>query len=162
MVNQPYLLTKDGVSRLSDELENLKTSGREKLAERLRRALEDGQDDDFVDNAELDAARHEQAFAEGRIQKLETILNNYQIIDELTFKKSIISVGAKVTVVETGFEDEQETYHLVGQAEADPVDGRISNESPLGKALLGKKKGQSVTITAPSGEVEFKIIKIKY
>ena len=131
-------------------------------AERLQRALEDGQDDEFVDNAELDTARHEQAFLEGRIQKLNTILNNYQLIDELKVKKSIISVGAKVTVVETGFEDEEEIYHLVGPAEADPVDGRISNESPLGKALLGKKKGQSVTINAPNGEVEFKVIKISY
>jgi len=80
----------------------------------------------------------------------------------MAVKKSIISVGAHVTVVEVGFEDEPETYHLVGPAEADPVDGRISNESPLGKALLGKKKGQSVTISAPNGETEFLIKKIKY
>ena len=162
MLNQPYLLTEDGVNRLSDELTKLKTEGRERLAERLQRALEDGQDDDFVDNAELDAARHEQSFLEGRIQELETILANYKLIGDLDVKKSIIGVGAKITVVELGFEDEEETYHLVGPAEADPVEGRISNESPLGKALLGKKKGQTVTISAPNGEIEFKIIKIKY
>jgi len=159
---KPYLLTKDGVQRLSNELDNLKTEGRERLAERLQQALEDGQDDDFVDNAELDAARHEQSFLEGRIQELEAILGNYQLIGELTVKKSVIGIAAQVTVVEVGYEDEEETYHLVGPAEADPVDGRISNESPLGKALLGKKKGQSVTISAPNGETEFKIIKIKY
>ncbi|MDJ0753141.1 MAG: transcription elongation factor GreA [Ardenticatenaceae bacterium] len=161
MVKKPYMLTEDGLERLRAELEKHRTEGRERLAERLHRALEDGQDDDFIDNAELEAARNEQSFLEGRIQELESILSDYQLISEVEVDKSRISIGAKVTIVEEGFDDD-ETYHLVGAAEADPVEGRISNESPLGRELLGKKKGQKVTIMAPRGEIAFKIKKIQY
>ena len=161
MVAKPYMLTEEGLGRLSEELEELKTTGREKLAERLAMALEDGQDDDFVDNAELEAARNEQSFLEGRIEKLESILSNYSLISEAKIIKSRVSIGAYVTIVEEGF-DEKETYHLVGAAEADPVEGRISNESPLGQALLGKKKGEMVEIEAPNGSIAFQIVKIKY
>lgn len=131
------------------------------MAERLTQALEDGPDDDFVDNAELEAARNEQSFLEGRIERLEEILNNYSLISESKIIKSRVSLGAFVTIVEEGY-DEKETYHLVGAAEADPVDGRISNESPLGIELLGKKKGESVVISAPNGPITFNIVKIKY
>ena len=161
MVKKPYLLTEEGYERLSAELKTLRTDGRERLAERLQLALEDGQDDDFVDNAELEAARNEQSFLEGRIQELEEILNHYQLISETEIVKSKVSIGAYVTVREDGY-DEDETYHLVGPAEADPVEGRISNESPLGKALIGKKKGQEVEIETPNGHISFKVIKIKY
>lgn len=161
MVKKPYMLTEEGLERLRAELEKHRTEGRERLAERLHRALEDGQDDDFIDNAELEAARNEQSFLEGRIQELESILSDFQLISEVEVDKSRISIGAKVTIVEEGFDDD-ETYHLVGAAEADPVEGRISNESPLGRELLGKKKGQKVTIMAPRGEIAFKIKKIQY
>ena len=161
MVAKPHLLTEEGLERLTLELDELKTVGRERLAERLAMALEDGQDDDFVDNAELEAARNEQSFLEGRIELLEEILNNYSLISDEKIIKSRVSLGAFVTIQEEGF-DEKETYHLVGAAEADPVDGRISNESPLGIALLGKKKGESVEIDAPNGSITFKIVKIKY
>ena len=135
---KPHLLTEDGLVRLTAELERLRTDGRERLAERLNRAFDDGQDDEFVDNAELEAARHEQSFLEGRIIELEGILNNYEIIDRSNNKANTVQIGDWVTVKEVG-EDEEERYMLVGAAEADPVEGRISNESPLGIALLGAK-----------------------
>lgn len=139
----------------------MRTAGRERLAERLHLAFQDGQDDDFVDNAELEAARHEQSFLEGRIQDLELILSNYQLIDDLQISKDIVGVGARVTVIEEGFDDE-EKYQLVGPAEADPADGRISDESPLGRAIIGRKVGDKVRVNAPNGVTEFKIARIEY
>ncbi len=158
---KPYFLTREGLERLTEELNKLKTDGREKLAERLRLAFQDGQDDDFVDNAELEAARNEQSFVEGRIQDLEQILSNYQIIDEMDVPHDQVHIGARVTVVEDGFEDEEE-YLLVGQAEADVINGRISDESPLGVALLGSKIGDRVMVKAPRGETIFRVKEISY
>jgi transcription elongation factor GreA len=123
MTKKPHLLTADGVKRLTSELEQLITVGREAVADRLYNAFQDGQDDDFVENAELEAARNELSFLEGRIQELEDILNNYQLIEDNGPHDSV-RVGDHVTVIEDGF-DEKERYHLVGAAEADPVDGRI-------------------------------------
>lgn len=160
-IEKPHLLTRAGLQKLTKELEHLRTTGREEVAERLHRAFEDGQDDDFVDNAELEAARNAQSFLEGRIQELEDILNNYQIIEDGANRNyDYIRVGDHVTVVEVGY-DEEERYHLVGAAEADPVEGRISNESPLGKALLGAKVGDVVRINAPRGVTEFRVVKIE-
>ena len=155
---KPHLLTEDGVKRLTKELEQLTTEGREAVADRLYNAFQDGQDDDFVENAELEAARNELSFMEGRIQELEEILNNYQLIKD-NGPHDTVRIGDFVTVVEVGF-DEEERYHLVGAAEADPVDGRISNESPLGKALLGAKVKDTVKVNAPNGIIEFRIVKI--
>lgn len=157
---KPHLLTKAGLERLTEELKHLSTEGRERVAERLHRAFQDGQDDDFVDNAELEAARNDQSFLEGRIQELEEILKNYQLIDDNGDKSEFVRVGSWVTVSENGF-DENEKYHLVGAAEADPVAGRISNESPLGKALLGAKVGDVVRINAPNGVLEFRVVAIE-
>ncbi|KAA3664935.1 MAG: transcription elongation factor GreA [Chloroflexi bacterium] len=159
-INKPHLLTQDGLDRLTIELEEMRTSGRERVADRLHRAFQDGQDDDFVDNAELEAARNAQSFLEGRIKELEEILKNYQLIDNSDGKSGFVRVGSYVTVSENGF-DENERYHLVGAAEADPVSGRISNESPLGKALLGAKVGDTVRINAPNGMIEFEVQKIE-
>ncbi|GJM41541.1 MAG: transcription elongation factor GreA [Ardenticatenaceae bacterium] len=156
---KPHLLTEEGLEKLTKELEHLRTEGREKVADRLHRAFQDGQDDDFVENAELEAARNEQAFLEGRIQELEDILKNYQIIDDNNGSPDIVNVGDWVTVSEEGFDDE-ERYHLVGAAEADPAAGRISNESPLGVALLGQKVGDVVRVNAPNGVLEFRVVKI--
>jgi len=157
---KPHLLTQEGLDKLTSELEHLRTAGREKVADRLHRAFQDGQDDDFVENAELEAARNEQAFLEGRIQELEDILKNYQIIDDNNGDPhDSVRVGDWVTVSEEGFDDD-ERYHLVGAAEADPANGRISNESPLGVALLGKKIGEIVRVNAPNGVLEFRIVKI--
>lgn len=159
-LRKPHLLTPQGLDKLTQEFEYLRTKGREDVAERLHRAFEDGQDDDFVDNAELEAARNAQSFLEGRIQELEEILNNYELIQDNGTDPDHVSIGDWVTVVEVGYEEE-ERYHLVGAAEANPVDGRISNESPLGKALLGAKKGDIVIVHAPRGETQFRVIHIE-
>lgn len=159
-LRKPHLLTEEGLQKLTEELNRLRTVGREEVAERLHRAFEDGQDDDFVDNAELEAARNAQSFLEGRIQELEEILNNYQLIRQSDGPADNVRVGSKVTVVEDGT-DEEERYHLVGAAEADPVEGRISNESPLGKALLGSKLNDVVHVNAPNGILSFRVTKIE-
>ena len=156
---KPHLLTPEGLERIQEELHRLRTDGRERIAERLERAFADGQDDEFVDNAELEAARHEQSFLEGRIRELEEILGNYELIEDNGGPHDTIRIGDRITVREEDA-DEPETYHLVGAAEADPAAGRISNESPLGKALLGKKKGDTVQISAPNGLISFRIVKI--
>ncbi len=159
IAKKPALLTSQGLAKLQQEYERLTHEGREEVADRLHSAFEDGQDDDFVDNAELEAARNAQAFLEGRIQELEDILNNYEIIEENNSFPDIVNVGDRVTVVEEGY-DEEERYHLVGAAEADPVEGRISNESPLGRALVGAKVEDIVTVDAPGGLTTFRVIKI--
>lgn len=156
---KPNLLTPEGLERLKKELQQLRTIGRQRIAERLESAFADGQDDEFVDNAELEAARNEQSFLEGRIIELEEILGNYQLIEENGPHDSV-RVGDKITVIEEDSEEE-ERYHLVGAAEADPVEGRISNESPLGKALLGAKVGDTVSVNAPNGLINFRITKIE-
>ena len=157
---KPHLITAEGLERLQLELEELQTTGREKVADRLHGAFEDGQDDDFVDNAELEAARNAQAFLEGRIKEIEDIFKNYQVIKDSNGEVDFVRVGSKVTVSEEGY-DEDEKYHLVGAAEADPASGRISNESPLGKALLGSKIGETVRVNAPNGVIEFQVVKIE-
>ncbi len=157
---KPSLLTPDGLERLTSEIEYLRTTKRAEVAERLHDAYEDGQDADFVDNAELEAARNDHAFLEGRIREIEDVLKNYQIINENSSEPhDFVRVGDTVTVCEGGC-DEDETYHLVGVAEADPANGRISNESPLGKALQGAKVNDLVTINAPSGLIEFHVLNI--
>ena len=156
---KPHLLTPEGLDRLKHELNELRTEGRQRIAERLENAFADGQDDEFVDNAELEAARNEQSFLEGRILELEEILGNYQLIEE-NGPHERVRVGDKVTVVEEDY-DEEERYHLVGAAEADPAEGRISNESPLGMALLGSRVGDVVRVNAPNGMINFRITKIE-
>lgn len=157
-INKPHLLTEEGLKKLQDELHYLKTTKREEIAERLHEAFNDGQDDDFIDNAELDAARQDQAFNEGRILELEDILKNYQIIENS--ESDAVRVGSTVIVTEDGT-DEEEQYTLVGEFEANPVEGRISNESPLGRALLGSKVGDKVQVNAPNGIIDFTVVKIK-
>jgi transcription elongation factor GreA len=159
-VRKQYLITANGLQRVEAELEHLRMVKRPQVADRLHRAMEDGQDDDFVDNAELEAARNEQSFLEGRINELKDIIRYAEIIKEDTTPHDIVQIGDYVTVVEDGY-DEEERYHLVGAAEADPEAGRISNESPLGKVLLGAKLDSVVTVAAPRGEVKFKVVKVE-
>lgn len=156
-IHKPHLLTEAGLQKLQEELQHLKTTKREEIAERLHEAFDDGQDDDFIDNAELDAARQDQAFNEGRIIELEDILKNYQIIED--GDSDSVRVGSTVIVSEEGF-DEEEEYRLVGEFEANPVEGKISNESPLGRALLGSKVGDKVQVNAPNGIIDFVVVKI--
>ena len=157
-IEKPYMLTRDGLESLQAELEELTTTGREKIAERLARAFDDGQDDDFVDNAELEKARQEQAFLEGRVQTIQGILRNYEVIDENRKRSKFVQVGDWITVSEVG-DDLTEKYQLVGAAEADPLTGRISYESPLGAALLGSVVGDVVEFDAPGGTIQFEIKK---
>lgn len=156
---KPSLITAAGLEKLKLELEELSTVGREAVADRLHRAFQDGQDDDFVDNAELEAARSAQSFLEGRIQELKDILGNYEVIQE-SGDNSKVNIGDWVTISEEG-EDIDEKYHLVGAAEADPVAGRISNESPLGQALVGATVGEIVQVSAPQGIMEFRVVEIE-
>jgi transcription elongation factor GreA len=148
-------LTREGFERLQKELDYLRTTKRIEVADRLRDALEDGE---LIENAELEAAKNEQSFVEGRIKELEILLSNAHLIDE-THHTDSIQVGSKVKVHEEGYDPEE--YVIVGAAEADPRLGRISNESPLGKALLNKKAGDKVKVEAPGGEFEIEILSIE-
>jgi transcription elongation factor GreA len=147
-------LTREGFERLQQELDYLRSTKRIEVAERLRDALEDGE---LIENAELEAAKNEQSFVEGRIKELEILLSNAHLIEETT-QTDIIQVGSKVKVQEEGLDPEQ--YVIVGAAESDPRLGRISNESPLGKALLNHKAGDTVKVEAPGGEFEIEILSV--
>ena len=152
--DKPTFLTPEGKSKLESELEWLTNTRRAEVAERIRQAKEEG---DLRENAEYDDAKREQGFLEGRIKELEYLLKNAQLITNSG--GSVISLGSTVTIVEDGYEGE-ETYTVVGATEADPTAGRISNESPLGKTLLGKKKGAKVKVNTPGGLTTFKILKV--
>jgi len=150
-------ITKEGYDKLQEELNYLRTVRRQEVADRLREALEDG--DAGIDaDAECDAARNEQAFVEGRIREIETILSN-AILIESHEKKETIDVGSKVTIQEEGFDPE--SYTIVGAVETNPGNGRISNESPLGRALMGHIPGDTVTVRAPNGEFIISILKVE-
>jgi transcription elongation factor GreA len=147
-------LTQEGFDRLQKELEYLRTEKRAEVADRLRDAMEDGE---LIENAELEAAKNEQSFVEGRIKELEILLANARLIEEHT-NGDTIQVGSKVKVKEDSLDPEE--YVIVGPAEADPRLGRISNESPLGKALLNHKAGDKVKVEAPGGAFEIEVLKV--
>jgi transcription elongation factor GreA len=150
-------LTKEGYEKLQEELKHLQTVKRQEVAERLHEAMEGGE---LIENAEYEAAKNEQAFVEGRIQELDLLLATAQIIEENGNgkKHDAIQVGAKVTIKEGNYE--AETFTIVGAAEANPRDGKISNESPIGKAILGHKVGDSVKVETPGGTYNVKILKV--
>lgn len=148
-------LTKEGLEKLKAELENLKTQGRTDIAEKIRVARGYG---DLSENSEYDEAKNEQAKIEARIVELEKMLENAVIIEEDVDTDSV-TVGVTVTVFDIDFEEEM-TYKVVGPAEADPMNGLISDDSPVGKALLGARVGDTVTAEAPVGELKFRIVSI--
>jgi transcription elongation factor GreA len=148
-------LTQEGFDKLQEELDFLRLTKRQEVADRLREAA-DGED--LIENAEYEAAKNEQAFVEGRIQELEILLATAKIIKEKE-PSDTVQVGSKVSIQEEGV-DKQESFVIVGAAEAKPSDGRISNESPLGRALLGHKKGDIATVDAPDGKFNVKITKV--
>lgn len=156
MSKRPVYLTQEGYETLDQDLHNLKTVRRQKVAERLHEALGEGE---LIENAELEDARREQAFVEGRIHTLEEQLRRAVIIEDHVSNDSVL-VGNHVTVEEFGT-DFPEVYHVVGSAEADPTRGKISNESPLGRALLGKAVGEKTTVQAPDGDIVFEILNIE-
>jgi len=151
----PSYLTRPGYDKLQDELEYLRTTKRHEVAARLHEAMEGGE---LIEDAEYEAAKNEQAFVEGRIQELEMLLANARIIEE-TGKKDVVQVAAKVTIQEA--ELEPEVYTIVGPAEANPRAGRISNESPLGRALMDHRAGDSVHVDAPGGAFTVRILKVE-
>jgi transcription elongation factor GreA len=153
--NKSYL-TAEGARKLREELDYLRSVKRPELAQRLNFAIKQG---DLSENADYAAAKEEQSFLEGRILELERTLRDIVILDETSNARGVARLGSKVTVVEQGYPD-QETFQLVGRAEADPAQGKISNESPLGQKLLGRRVGDTVSVEAPGGDTVFKIISI--
>lgn len=156
MSEKKVVLTYEGLKKREEELEELKTVRRKDVAEKIKEARGQG---DLSENAEYDSAKEEQAEIEARIVFLEKMLRNAEVIDEEEVSKDVISVGCTVRLFDVEF-DEEVDYTIVGSAEADPMDGKISNESPVGMGLLGHKTGETVTISAPEGEIEFKVIEI--
>jgi transcription elongation factor GreA len=148
-------LTKQGYEKLQEDLEYLRTVKRKEVANRLHEAMEGGE---LIEDAEYEAAKNEQAFVEGRIQDLETILANARIVDE-TSKRDVAQVGARVTIQEG--DNEPEMYTIVGPAEANPREGYISNESPLGRALLDHRAGDTVRVDAPAGSFTVNVLKVE-
>jgi transcription elongation factor GreA len=156
MVQKEVFLTQEGLDKLKVELDHLETVRRPQIAEQIHRAKELG---GTVDNAEYDDAKNEQAFVEGRILTLENMIKNAAIIEEEQAPSKYIKLGSKVTVVNA--DDEEEHYTIVGSAEASPSDGRISNESPVGSALMGKKVGDKVEAQTPAGKLKLKVTAIE-
>ena len=155
MENDIYL-TAEGAGRLKAELEELKGSARDALAKRLRAAIQMG---DLSENADFHKAKEDQGFLEGRIQELEFTLRNAIIVEEGSVARNMVSVGTRVTVQEEDFP--AETYHLVGAKEADPRNGKVSYESPIGRALLDHRVGEVVEAETPGGKIKLKILKIE-
>jgi transcription elongation factor GreA len=151
---KPVLLTKDGLRTLGEELEQLVNVRRGEVAERIRQARDFG---DIAENAEYTEAKNEQSLVEGRIQMLEAMVRNAVLIEEESRERGVVAVGAQVNV---SSEEGEEKYSIVGAAEADPLNGRISNESPLGRALLGHKAGDEVEWTSPIGTSRVKILSV--
>jgi transcription elongation factor GreA len=152
-----YPMTKEGKEKLEQELEYLKTVKRKEVVERIKIARGFG---DLSENSEYDAAKDEQAFVEARIQTLENMIRNAKIIEEDTENPDVVSLGKSVTFIELP-DGEEETYTIVGSAEADPFEGKISNDSPIAKSLLGKRVGEEVTVQTPGGEMLVKIVAVK-
>jgi transcription elongation factor GreA len=152
-----FPMTQAGKQKLEQELEHLKTVVRKEVVERIKIARSFG---DLSENSEYDAAKDEQAFVEGRITTIENMIRNARIISEDELSKDAVSLGNSVTFVELP-EGDEETYTIVGSAEADPFEGKISNDSPIAKSLLGRKVGDQVTVQTPGGEMKVKIIEIK-
>ena len=157
MKTESTYLTQQGHEKLEEELDYLRTVRRKQIARRLELALAEGP---LLENAELEDARNEQAFVEGRILMLERMLADAVIIEEGEGPHEEVEVGAHVTIAEEG-NGRPETYRIVGSAEADPTKGFISNASPLGRALMGCRIGDTVAIDAPDGTLEFKVIAIE-
>ncbi|HVR89109.1 MAG TPA: transcription elongation factor GreA [Candidatus Limnocylindria bacterium] len=152
--DKPVPISAEGLKKLEAELEELRTAKRQEVAERIHAAMQFG---DYSENSELEQAKNDQAFLEGRILTVEQMVKNAEIIDAREHH-DIVEVGSHITIEANG---EKEQYQIVGSAEAAPAEGRISNESPIGKALIGHKKGDLVRAAVPRGEVELKILAVR-
>ncbi|CDQ39490.1 MULTISPECIES: transcription elongation factor GreA [Virgibacillus] len=151
-----YYMTQEGKKNLEEELHYLKTERRQEVVERIKVARDFG---DLSENSEYDAAKDDQAFVESRIAQVEKMIRNAVIIENDNDNPNIVSLGNTVTFQELPDGDE-ESYTIVGSAEADPFEGKISNDSPMAKSLLGQEVGAQVTVTTPGGEIEVKIVKV--
>jgi len=156
LAEKKTMLTYEGLKRLEDELQDLKVFRRKDVAAKIKEARSQG---DLSENAEYDAAKEEQAEIESRITLLEKMLRNAEVIDEDDLDADSIRIGSKVTILDIEY-DEKIEYLIVGSTEADPIGGRISNESPLGMALLDKKCGDKITVEAPDGLIKYEILNI--
>ncbi|MGD6818195.1 transcription elongation factor GreA [Metabacillus sp. 84] len=152
-----FPMTKEGKEKLEQELEYMKTVRRKEVVERIKIARSFG---DLSENSEYDSAKEEQAFVEGRITTLENMIRNAKIIVEDTSNTNVVALGKTVTFQELPKGDE-ESYTIVGSAEADPFEGKISNDSPIAKSLIGKQVGDEVSVQTPGGEMQVKIVNIK-
>lgn len=157
MPEKEVILTLDGLKKLEEELEFLKTQRRKEVAERIKQAIEFG---DITENSEYDDAKTEQAFIEGRIIALEKMLRNARVIDGDSQGKDHVSLGCTVLLKDVEYGDEEE-YTIVGSAEADPAVNKISNESPVGKAVLGQPKGSIIEVNVPAGILRYEIMDIR-
>ena len=157
MNDKEIVLTKEGLEKMERELDDLKSVHRREVNDRIRQAKEFG---DLSENAEYEDAKQEQAFIEGRIMKLESMIRNARLIDESEYAADEVHLGATVKVKDVKSSSSHE-FWIVGSAEADPVNQRISNESPLGRALIGHKKGETVDVATPRGIVKYKIETIR-
>ncbi|PWV96025.1 transcription elongation factor GreA [Paenibacillus cellulosilyticus] len=157
MSDKEVILTQEGLKKLEEELENLKSVKRREVAERIKVAIGYG---DISENSEYEDAKNEQAFIEGRIITLEKMLRNARIINNDDIDTDTVSIGATVSVQDMEFGDVLE-YTIVGTAESDPLNNKISNESPVGKTILGKKVGATVEVNVPAGIIQYKILEIK-
>lgn len=155
-MEKDVILTREGLQTLKDELNTLKTVRRKEIADRIKQAIDFG---DISENSEYDDAKNEQAFIEGRIQTIESMLRHVVVIEEESTDKEIISIGSKVTVLDVEM-GEEERYRIVGTIEADPMKNLISNESPLGTALLGHRLGEEVNVDAPVGVIVYRILEV--
>ena len=151
------ILTPEGFKKLTKEIEFLSTEKRREVAERIKVAREFG---DIAENAEYDDAKNEQAYVEARIAMLEERLVNARVIQKKDIAKDVVSIGSVVRLKDMAANQTVE-YHIVGSAEANPAEQKLSNESPVGRAILGKKKGETVEVAAPRGSLKFKILDIK-
>mgnify|MGYP004550065845 FL=1 len=155
--SKKFIMTYEGVKKLEEELEYLKTVKRKEITEKIKVALGYG---DLSENSEYDEAKNDQAFTEGRIIQLENMLKNAVVVDESEIPKDKVSVGSIVKVMDYEFDEEVE-YTIVGSAEADPMNFKISIESPVGSALIGKKVGDVVEVAVPSGVSKFEVLEIR-
>lgn len=151
------VLTKEGIQKLEEELYNLKAVKRPEIAEKIKEARDFG---DLSENSEYEAALNAQAIMEARISQIEENLKNAKVLDESEIKKDVVSIGSEVTVFDSDLDGET-VYTIVSSTESDPLNNKVSDSSPIGKALLGKKKGVTANVDAPGGEYTLKILKVK-
>jgi len=152
-----YVMTYEGITKLEAELEHLKTVKRKDITEKIKVALGYG---DLSENSEYDDAKNEQAFVEGKILQLENMLRNASVVDENDIEKDVVSIGAIVKVKDYQFDEEVEFY-IVGSAEADPMVNKISNESPVGRTLVGKKVGAIIEVAVPDGVGKYEVLEVR-